>query len=926
MTYPTIKMKITPAPKLRGKMDVRFPANVEATAPILLDSSGGTYTFSFDADALSDGLSGFQTNDQARLAALGDVPWIDPIVLSLTGRSTPTENANLIARAIKDVVFLNGDAAEHYFIGTFCNGDATFGNLLTIVKASDGTIASQTTPHEVDRSGGITILEFGSAPRVKMAINYSQFPSTGVLLNDALSPLFIRKPPAEYVSKFFLNALDKFKASARNPMRGEYITIIGDSELWGAGATGESTHVPNTGALTDARNNFDAPSVANRLTKWIAQEFCNGEGYSASDPLSAAYAAGTREYRKTIDVDVCTDEQFVVISTSTGLPVAKTTTTEAGARLGKTLDLQPGQELHFRHIGDWWKLVFTTQGVVSDSSLRPVVTLHGVLNAGSANSVTTYEASPTNDNTQNFYVTWDDWRVKIVNPSGGGVMRVECIENHRAIIVANNALYGTWSGQFIPGTTNFDTGVSSKTTTLISGLGKNDRILASVGSTTGPDNPCRTRDNTKEIILGVWDDKPLADVILTSGSKTFGLKEITGDPATYGYSMSEVAGALNNVANELDIAFVDYYAVSAANDVPVFAGAGTTVNASKSVGGLSTTSNLRDGMAVRGAGIPDGTTLRVTGSSTIELSLAATASATVDLSFHPSRSADGIHANDAGHNDWYQAFVRRLGVDGGSYNVLGSNLAPIENPIVRGSLTVTKTVAGSLSSDFTVETVNATSGETHSSTFRSQDNNAGTVRSLFTAAGPLNAGNKTQGNFDLLVEDGTIFMSRTTSQVASGGTSMTLHDRVGSGAAKITLSTFGDSAFAGGGLNVSGGAIKSSHATAGVGYATGAGGAVTQATSKSTGVTLNRATGKITMNNAALNAGASVSFTLTDSAIAATDGIGVQIVSGATAGAYSVTVDAVASGSCQISLRNLTGGNLSEAVVLRFWKINSIDS
>lgn len=53
MTYPTIKMKITPAPKLRGKMDVRFPANVEATAPILLDSSGGTYTFSFDADAIS---------------------------------------------------------------------------------------------------------------------------------------------------------------------------------------------------------------------------------------------------------------------------------------------------------------------------------------------------------------------------------------------------------------------------------------------------------------------------------------------------------------------------------------------------------------------------------------------------------------------------------------------------------------------------------------------------------------------------------------------------------------------------------------------------------------------------------------------------------------------------------------------------------
>jgi len=65
MTYPTIKMKITPAPKLRGKMDVRFPANVDATAPILLDKSGGTYTFSFDANSLS---STFATAAQGALA------------------------------------------------------------------------------------------------------------------------------------------------------------------------------------------------------------------------------------------------------------------------------------------------------------------------------------------------------------------------------------------------------------------------------------------------------------------------------------------------------------------------------------------------------------------------------------------------------------------------------------------------------------------------------------------------------------------------------------------------------------------------------------------------------------------------------------------------------------------------------------------
>lgn len=103
-----------------------------------------------------------------------------------------------------------------------------------------------------------------------------------------------------------------------------------------------------------------------------------------------------------------------------------------------------------------------------------------------------------------------------------------------------------------------------------------------------------------------------------------------------------------------------------------------------------------------------------------------------------------------------------------------------------------------------------------------------------------------------------------------------------------------------------------------LGYDTGAGGTVTQAASKSTGVTLNKSTGEIVMNNAALAATTSVGFTLTNSAIAATDVVMVSIKSGATADSYTVTVDAVAAGSCRISLRNVTAGSLGEAVVLSF--------
>ncbi|HYN54404.1 MAG TPA: hypothetical protein VES38_06840 [Methylotenera sp.] len=118
--------------------------------------------------------------------------------------------------------------------------------------------------------------------------------------------------------------------------------------------------------------------------------------------------------------------------------------------------------------------------------------------------------------------------------------------------------------------------------------------------------------------------------------------------------------------------------------------------------------------------------------------------------------------------------------------------------------------------------------------------------------------------------------------------------------------------------------ILSNGATQGIGYATGAGGTVTQATNKSTGVTLNKTCGQITMNNAALAAATTVSFTLTNSAITGTDLIIPNIVSGGTVGSYTVTISAIAAGSCQISLRNETAGSLSEAVVLGFAIVKSV--
>ena len=107
--------------------------------------------------------------------------------------------------------------------------------------------------------------------------------------------------------------------------------------------------------------------------------------------------------------------------------------------------------------------------------------------------------------------------------------------------------------------------------------------------------------------------------------------------------------------------------------------------------------------------------------------------------------------------------------------------------------------------------------------------------------------------------------------------------------------------------------------TGGIGYGdvTGAGGTVAQATSKSTGVTLNKICGQITMDAAALAAGTIVSFVCTNSCAAAGDLVMRNHVSGGTLGAYSI--EAVASaGAITFYVRNNTGGSLSEAIVIRF--------
>jgi hypothetical protein len=111
----------------------------------------------------------------------------------------------------------------------------------------------------------------------------------------------------------------------------------------------------------------------------------------------------------------------------------------------------------------------------------------------------------------------------------------------------------------------------------------------------------------------------------------------------------------------------------------------------------------------------------------------------------------------------------------------------------------------------------------------------------------------------------------------------------------------------------------------GIGYVTGAGGTISQLTSRTTGVTLNKLSGTITMFSAAQAAQALVTFTFTNSNIASTDYILVQHMSATNGGAWNISIVA-SNGSCTISIRNVSSASITEATPLRFFILKSSNS
>ena len=114
------------------------------------------------------------------------------------------------------------------------------------------------------------------------------------------------------------------------------------------------------------------------------------------------------------------------------------------------------------------------------------------------------------------------------------------------------------------------------------------------------------------------------------------------------------------------------------------------------------------------------------------------------------------------------------------------------------------------------------------------------------------------------------------------------------------------------------GAIVSSYPLGGVGYSVGAGGTVVQASLKSSAFTLSAVTGKITLGGDALAGyGTSSSAMWTNTAIASSDVVIFNHVSGGTVGKYTFTAQCSA-GKAVLYTANISSASLTETPILQF--------
>lgn len=247
----------------------------------------------------------------------------------------------------------------------------------------------------------------------------------------------------------------------------------------------------------------------------------------------------------------------------------------------------------------------------------------------------------------------------------------------------------------------------------------------------------------------------------------------------------------------------------------------------------------------------------------------------------------------------------------GAALIAGVGEANIDNIEINGNTIISTDTNGNIdltpngSGEVNISKVDIDSGAIDNTVIGGSTPNAGTFTNL-TASGTVSFSGATVSNGGSVttvdINGGTIDGATIGGSTAGAGTFTSVT------ATSVTATSVTSS----GNVNITG--------TGGLGYATGSGGTVTQITSRTTGVTLDKTNGAITLVSAA-GTTSWQTFTVTNSTVAATDTVIVSQKSGTDLNMIHVT--AVAAGSFNISFAT-TGGTTTEQPVFNFAVIKAV--
>lgn len=239
------------------------------------------------------------------------------------------------------------------------------------------------------------------------------------------------------------DSIQRLVARLRDSTRSISFALVGDSNTWGANATGITTINPRGHSLTDVRNrNFDAPTFVNLFSAFLARSFCDGPRQVVNDVSS-----GLARYEQAITVYPGNDDRFTLVDRQNRSRRTKVNVASSGAYAGQYLNLftTDGEALEFEFTGEEVTLVYSRQqatGIVIayqiDGGAVQTANLDGAVAFGQELKLT----APYGNHVVRIWTT------------GAQGLRIEGFRFKRRVQVRNQGIYGSRTEQWLPTASN----------------------------------------------------------------------------------------------------------------------------------------------------------------------------------------------------------------------------------------------------------------------------------------------------------------------------------------------------------------------------------------------------------------------------------------------------------------------------------------